>query len=80
MLKCRDISELSSDYIDGTLPLHKRLQVRLHLFMCTHCRRYLQHFQTTVDLIAKLKNPKTSQQKIEAVMDRIQKEKSKPSK
>ena len=80
MLKCRDVSELSSDYLDGQLPLRKRVQIRFHLFMCTHCRRYLRHFQSTITLIKKLKKTKANQQQVESVMGRIQKEKSKPSK
>jgi hypothetical protein len=42
MLSCREVTERASDYLDRALPLRQRLAVRLHLFMCQHCRRYLR--------------------------------------
>jgi predicted anti-sigma-YlaC factor YlaD len=40
MKTCRDISLLVSRSLDEKLPLHERLQARLHLLMCTACRRF----------------------------------------
>ncbi len=40
MLKCRDLSRLiASDGIED-LGFMKRMEIKLHLFMCTHCRDY----------------------------------------
>jgi anti-sigma factor ChrR (cupin superfamily) len=49
MLNCREISERASDYVDGTLPWHTRLQVRMHLMMCRFCREYIRQ----LDLLAR---------------------------
>ncbi len=40
MLVCRDITRLISESMDHSLPLGKRLGVRIHLIMCKFCARY----------------------------------------
>ena len=45
MLKCRDITVVASDYVDGRLRWRKRLAVILHLLMCPHCRRFMTNFR-----------------------------------
>jgi predicted anti-sigma-YlaC factor YlaD len=37
---CRDISALVSRAMDARLPVGERLRVRLHLAMCSACRRF----------------------------------------
>jgi anti-sigma factor ChrR (cupin superfamily) len=48
MLNCREITERASDFLDGTLPWHVRLQVRLHLTMCRFCREYVRQLSLVV--------------------------------
>lgn len=40
MPSCRDVSELVSQSMDQRLPLTKRMTIRLHVSMCSLCRRY----------------------------------------
>lgn len=40
MLSCQQMAEIVSAYIEGELPLGKRLGIGLHLMVCRHCRRY----------------------------------------
>lgn len=40
-LPCRDVTRLSSESMDRTLPLMMRFQVRIHLLICEGCRRYV---------------------------------------
>jgi predicted anti-sigma-YlaC factor YlaD len=42
MLKCRDVAEQASGYIDHELSWRGRLAVRLHLLMCRACREYVR--------------------------------------
>ena len=51
MLKCRDITLLASDYIDGRLRWGKRVELVLHLIMCPHCRRFVSQFRAVVRVI-----------------------------
>jgi hypothetical protein len=40
MLSCKDVTRLLSESMDHSLPLGKRVGVRLHLFVCKFCSRY----------------------------------------
>jgi hypothetical protein len=40
MLTCKEVTHLISESLDRELPLHKRLGVRVHLFLCKFCSRY----------------------------------------
>lgn len=40
MPSCKDTSALISQSMDTRLPLMKRLVIRLHVSMCSLCRRY----------------------------------------
>jgi len=51
VLKCREVSELATDYMERTLPLRVWLGVRLHLFLCSMCRAYLDQLRKTAALL-----------------------------
>ncbi len=59
MLSCREITEQASAYLDRDLPLSGRLQFRLHLFMCRHCRRFMDQLSTTIKLTPMIEEPPT---------------------
>ena len=40
MLSCRDVTQLISESMDTSLPIGKRIGVRIHLLMCRFCARY----------------------------------------
>jgi len=40
MLSCKDVTKLLSESMDASLPIGKRIGVRLHLLICTFCLRY----------------------------------------
>ncbi len=54
MPSCRDITEQASDYQDKNLPYFKRLSFRLHLLMCSYCRRHVKHLDITVSALGKI--------------------------
>ena len=47
MLSCRDVSEGASHFIEGETTLMERFNLRLHLIICSHCRRFLKQFRLT---------------------------------
>jgi predicted anti-sigma-YlaC factor YlaD len=57
MLRCRDVAELMSDYLDGTVGWRRRLSIRLHLMMCGMCRRYMRQMRATIALLRSLALP-----------------------
>jgi hypothetical protein len=40
MLSCKDVTKLLSESMDASLPIGKRIGVRLHLLICRFCARY----------------------------------------
>lgn len=45
MLSCKDITRLASDYEDLNLGFRDRMQMRLHIFICVHCRNFMKQFR-----------------------------------
>lgn len=43
--KCRDMTELSTDYVEGALSWRGWLGVRLHLAICSMCRAYYDQLE-----------------------------------
>ena len=52
MLNCKQASELISQSVDETLPLRKRLALRVHLFICDGC----SNFTSQIDFLRKVAN------------------------
>ena len=52
MLKCRDVSELVTDYTEGALPRGRWLAVRFHLLLCQMCRTYVDQMARTRNFLA----------------------------
>lgn len=50
-LRCRNVAELASDYLDGSVSWHRRLAVQLHLLFCRICRRYVGQMRQTVHVL-----------------------------
>ena len=39
MLNCKEAAQIVSECLDREVPLHQRLLLRIHLFMCKLCSR-----------------------------------------
>ena len=51
MPTCRDMTELSTDYLENTLGWRRRLGVRWHLALCSMCRAYYDQLAKTLHLL-----------------------------
>lgn len=51
MLRCRDITLMASDYVEGRLRGCRRLSLLVHLLMCPHCRRFVSQFRAVIRVI-----------------------------
>lgn len=45
MFRCDEVSQKVSQGLDAPLPLGTRLLIRMHLWMCRHCRRLYKQLQ-----------------------------------
>lgn len=57
MFRCRDITELVTDFAEGRMGWWDRLRFQIHLGMCRNCREYVRQVQLTVNLAAHLPLP-----------------------
>ena len=71
MLKCRDIAEHGSLFIDRTLPWYKRPGWYLHLFICGNCRRFILHLRTTIKVVAGLPHQSAAAEKVATIIDAL---------
>jgi len=51
VLSCRDLANHADRYLDGELSLRERLEVRLHMFLCKHCSRYVEQLRLTIETV-----------------------------
>ena len=57
MLTCKQITELVTEYADGSLSLGDRIRFQLHIGMCRNCRRYVAQVRTTTKALHRLPPP-----------------------
>jgi anti-sigma factor RsiW len=54
-LTCRELVELVSDYLDGSLSRRDRARFDAHIATCPHCTEYLEQFRQTIALTGVLR-------------------------
>jgi predicted anti-sigma-YlaC factor YlaD len=47
-LTCRDMVELVTEYLEGTMAAHDRVRFEAHLSVCEGCSHYLEQMRTTI--------------------------------
>jgi len=53
-LACRQVVELASDYLEGTLSHSDRERFERHLVGCPHCTEYLAQMRVTIKLTGRV--------------------------
>ncbi len=53
-LTCKQLTEVVTDYLEGTLSFWDRLRFHMHLGMCLSCRRYLRQMKYTIHTLGQL--------------------------
>ena len=68
---CREIAELITDYLEGSLTLTQRLRFQMHMGLCFACRNYLRQMKYTVATLQKLPSEPVPAQVKEELMKRF---------
>lgn len=82
MLKCRQVSEQASDYIDRQQTPMQRAGFLLHLLMCGHCRAFIQQLKITREYGKKIAsesdflNQPASEQQLKSTLEAIEQTKT----
>jgi anti-sigma factor RsiW len=53
-LTCRELVELVTAYLEGSLPAHERQRFDRHLAECAGCTQYLEQMRLTVSTLGRL--------------------------
>ncbi len=71
MYQCKDIVNEVNNYIDGDLPLAKRLGLFYHLLICSCCSNYLQKIRATISVITVSKPKEDDNTDIQALAKQL---------
>lgn len=53
-ITCRELVELVTEYLEGSLPGHDRMRLQAHLAECPYCEEYIAQMRRTVAALGKL--------------------------
>ena len=59
-LTCKELVELVTEYLDGSLSRRNRARFEAHLAGCTNCTQYLEQFRETIRLTGTLRESDVS--------------------
>lgn len=74
MLSCHDIQKIASDYIDKRLSITQRIKVRLHIFICHDCNRFIKQLRATISVLQRLPANEPSADVVDAQVERLLKQ------
>jgi anti-sigma factor RsiW len=50
-MQCREVVEVVTGYLEGTMPVHDRERFEAHLQDCPYCVEYVEQMRTTIDVL-----------------------------
>jgi anti-sigma factor RsiW len=53
-LACKELVELVTEYLEGTLPPAEHARFEMHIAACDDCTTYLDQLRLTIDALGKL--------------------------
>lgn len=77
-LSCKEIRELSSDYIERSLPESLMDKVRRHLSFCPPCSNFIDSLSRTVNLLRGLPKEEVPPEAREHLKQRLARESGRP--
>ena len=57
MMSCKEVAELSSDYLEQELSALRRFSLRLHILLCRQCRELVQGLRSLLNVSSELRSP-----------------------
>jgi len=53
-VRCQEIVEILTDFLEGAMPPAERIRLEQHLAMCEGCMNYLEQLRTSIHLLGGL--------------------------
>lgn len=76
MLNCKQVASLASDYLDKNTSQTLNWKIRMHLMMCSHCRRFIKHLKITKQLTPK--NQLLDDKDVDVILEKIKRSAKQP--
>jgi anti-sigma factor RsiW len=54
-MTCRELVEVITDYLEGTMPASERARFEAHLRECPYCKNYLEQMRETIATVGELR-------------------------
>ena len=70
-LTCKELVEIVTDYLEGCLPVDRRLRLEAHLACCSGCQTYIAQMRETIRLIGTLREEHVSADARDALLDAL---------
>ena len=70
-LVCRELVELVTAYLEGSLSRHDRARFDAHIAACEHCTEYLAQFRETLRLTGTLRESDVSPEAEAALLEQF---------
>jgi anti-sigma factor RsiW len=68
-LTCKELVEVVTDYLEGSMPAERRLLFEEHLAFCDWCQTYLEQMRATIRLTGTLREDDLRPEAREALLD-----------
>jgi len=68
MLSCREIVQLTTEYLEGTMPAEMRLRFERHVAICPPCRGFLGQMRDTLRMSGEIPEESLSPATREALL------------
>lgn len=67
-MTCKELVEVVTDYLDGSMPAQQRLLFEEHLAFCDWCQTYLEQIRATIRLTGTLREDDLEPEAREALL------------
>lgn len=68
-MSCRELVEVITDYLEGTLPPADRARFEAHLEECPYCVTYLEQMRETIDTLGGLSEESLDEESRERLLE-----------
>lgn len=67
-MTCKELVELVTDYLEGTLPDEVRIRMERHLSGCDGCTKYIEQMRQTIRLTGQVREETPTSQQLDDLL------------
>ena len=75
-VRCREVVELVTDFLEGALPVERRDLFERHIAMCTWCQSYMDQMRHTLDVMGRIREDDVPPELVEELASAFRLERS----